>query len=66
MTQTTSANEMLMYQNNGKSGHIKSKKKKKNKKIMKQKEKRKSNSHILYLSWTTIQGTDQTENTIFC
>ena len=29
MTQTTSAKEMLMYQNNGKSGHIKSKKKKK-------------------------------------
>ena len=27
MTQTTSAKEMLMYQNNGKSGHIKSKKK---------------------------------------
>ena len=29
MTQTTSAKEILMYQNNGKSGHIKSKKKKK-------------------------------------
>lgn len=53
---------MLMYQNNGKSGHIKVKKKQEDYET-KRKEKKKF-GHII-AAMDHFQGTDQTENTIF-
>ena len=53
---------MLMYQNSGKSGHIKVKKKQEDYET-KRKEKKKF-GHII-AAMDHFQGTDQTENTIF-